>query len=118
MLGCGDPIMCSTVPGRVTLGFSAAASSVSFEKLAMAAAEKPSVTLPGTVEHRHQLGELQDFPEFAAQITELKRCALGFRAHIRGDQNAQSCAVDIFDVVHIQDDFLLPFGDQTLQFKT
>src|SRR5579859_3726884 len=35
-----------------------------------------------------------------------------------GDQNAQSSAVDVFDVVHIQDNFLLTFGDQTLQFDT
>jgi len=33
-------MICSTVPGRMTLGFSAAALSVSFEKLAIAAKEE------------------------------------------------------------------------------
>jgi hypothetical protein len=31
---------------------------------------------------------------------------LGFRAHMRSDQDAQPRAVDVLDVVHIQDDLL------------
>src|SRR5258707_20187 len=107
MPGCGDSMISSTIPGRVTLGFSVAALSVSFEKLAIAAA---SVLYTSKT--------VSSFPESAAQVTELERCALGFRAHMRGDQDAQPCAVDISDVVHVQDDFLFSFGDQTLQFHT
>ena len=37
---------------------------------------------------------------------------------MRSNQCPQPRAVDILDVVHIQDDFLLSFGDQALQFLT
>ena len=46
-----------------------------------------------------------------------QRCASGFRTHVRSDQYAQPRAVDILDVVHIQNDLLLSFGDQALQFR-
>jgi len=36
---------------------------------------------------------------------------------VRSDQYAQPRAVDILDVVHIQNDLLLSFGDQALQFR-
>jgi hypothetical protein len=49
-------------------------------------------------------------------MAQAQRCALGFRAAMRSDQCPQPRAVDILDVVHIQDDLLLSFSDQPLQF--
>src|SRR6266436_6117367 len=51
-------------------------------------------------------------------MAQAQRCALGFRAAMRSDQCPQPRAVDILDVVHIQDDLLLSCGDQALQFLT
>ena len=43
---------------------------------------------------------------------------MGFRAQFGSDQHTQSRAVDILNVFHIQDNFLLSLLDQALHFRT
>ena len=66
------------------------------------------------VENGEQFGNLQDFLKFAAQVRQLERSALRLGTVMRGDQSAQTRAVDERDVRHVQYNFFLPFGDQAL----
>ena len=68
------------------------------------------------VEHRQQLGDLQDFLELAAEVRQFQCRALRLRAVMRGHQRAQARAVDERDVRHVQHDFRLSFSDQALHF--
>src|SRR4029077_3427112 len=68
------------------------------------------------VEDGEQLGDLQDFLEFAAEMAEAERRALTLRAVMRGYQRAETRAVDEGDVVHVEDDFLFTFGEQAFYF--
>jgi len=68
------------------------------------------------VEDGQQLGNLQDFLEFAAQVRQLQRSALRLGAVMRGHKRAETRAVDERDVRHVQHDFFLSFGDQALHF--
>ncbi len=68
------------------------------------------------VEHRQQLGDLQNFLELAAQVRQFQCGALRLRAVMRGDQRAQARAVDERDVRHVQHDFRFSFSDQALHF--
>ena len=71
------------------------------------------------VEHfkyRQQLRDLQHFLELAAQVAKAQRCALLLRGMVRGHQRAQARAVNERDVVHVEHNFFLAFGQQTLHF--
>src|SRR5436853_7737766 len=64
-----------------------------------------------------QLGDLQDFLELAAEVAEAQRGALRLHAVMRGNQRAQTGAVDEGDVVHTEDNFLFPLADQAFTFS-
>jgi len=66
------------------------------------------------VEDGQQLGNLQDFLEFAAQVGELQRRTLRLGAVMRGHKRAETRAVDERDVRHVQHNFFLSFGDQAI----
>ena len=70
------------------------------------------------LEDGQQLGDLQNFLELAAEMAEAQGSALRLGAVVRGDQSAETGAVDEGDIVHVQDDFLFAFGDQCLDFFT
>ena len=70
------------------------------------------------VEDGEQLGDLQHFLELAAKVAEAERGALTFGAVMRGDEGAETRAVDKGDVVHVEDDFLFALGEESLYFFT
>src|SRR5450755_2410444 len=49
-------------------------------------------------------------------MAEFQGGALRLGAVMSGDQGAEAGTVDEGDVVHVEDDFLFAFGDQTLHF--
>lgn len=67
------------------------------------------------VENGEQLGELQDFLEFIAEIAKAYGAAGVFGAEMSGDQSAESRAVNVADFGHIQNDLLLSGGDQAFE---
>src|SRR5277367_6935596 len=66
------------------------------------------------LKHGEELGDLQDFLELAAEMAEAESCALRLGAVVRGDQGAETGAVDEGDVVHVEDNVLFPVSDQRL----
>src|SRR5437867_6978907 len=68
------------------------------------------------VEDGHQLGDLQDFLEFAAEMAQAQPGALRFCAMMGGYKRAQPGAVDKRNVVHVEDNFLFSRGDEALHF--
>lgn len=72
-----------------------------------------------SVEHfedGEQFGDLQDFLKLAAEMAKAQSRALGLGAVMRGHQGAQAGAVDEGDVVHVEDNLFLAFGDQGFNF--
>src|SRR5437588_1089040 len=68
------------------------------------------------IEDGQQFGDLQDFLELAAQVAEAKRGTLCLHTVMRGNEGAESSAVNKSNVVHIEDNFLFSFGNQAFYF--
>src|SRR5271154_2478504 len=62
------------------------------------------------IEDSEYLGHLHYIVEVSVQMAETNGRALVLGAEMRSDQGAEARAVNVVDVRHVQNDFLLPLG--------
>src|SRR5215831_176378 len=92
-----------------------AATRIRLGRLCSGAFGKAGYSLRFGVEHvedRHQLGDLQDFLEFAAQMAKPQPRTLRFGAVMSSYERAQPGAVNERHVVHVEDNFLFSRSDE------